>query len=72
MKFSVSRASHIEKKNPHLPPSFSVVKEGNDWLVEIETIDRLRELIDSQGGVVIRAGLIGGYYRIMIYDDYVE
>ena len=72
MKFRIDRASPTGDGNPQLRPTFSVVKEGDEWFVEIETIERLMELIDSECDVIVGSGGSGSYNRITIYDDYVE
>jgi hypothetical protein len=68
MKFRISRASD---GNPYFPRTGPKVEqayqEGEDWYIDIKTLEDLMQLIDDCG-----EELIIGNSEIIIYDDRVE
>lgn len=71
MKFRVIRASRDLDEHKGISPTPSAVQDGDEWFVELPTIEALMALRKEAG-----ADLIIGSMRqqpdIWIYDDYME
>lgn len=49
-----------------------VVGNKEHWLIDINSLEELNEFIHNNDEVIIFPPDIGGYFTIMIYDDYIE
>ena len=63
MRFKISRASSLFDKEQ---PFEGAMRDGDDWYIEVGSLDALQSLIAKVGTVVV------GRTDIMIYDDYIE
>lgn len=67
MKFAIRRA---DTDRQHEKPHPAAVFDGEDWWIEINTIDDLLNIMRE-----VKSDLIIEQYRepsILIYDDYIE
>ncbi len=64
MKFDISRVSHCTSRDKK--PCEGAVKEGDSWVINIETLDELMAFIEREGDIVLDT------ISITIYDDYME
>lgn len=65
MKFEILRASDTSSKAP--APCDGAFLEGNEWVIEINTLEELLALQNKVGN-----DLIVNNKQIWIYDDYME
>ena len=64
MKFELIRASDYSGK---APPHPKAVREGDEWFIEIGTLEELTQLEADVGcGIILYPG------QIWIYDSYME
>ena len=63
MRFEIIRASDTTGKSP---PTDGAVKEGDEWFIEVASLDVLTDLIKKEGTVIV------SLRDIWIYDDYME
>jgi hypothetical protein len=64
MKFSIVRASAYLDEDKQ--PTPSATKEGDEWVVEISTLEELLALQAAEGDLILTGR------DIWIYDDYME
>lgn len=65
LQFTVDRVTNWGKK-PEPKPCDSAFKEGDNWTVNIPSIESLMKFIEKNGDIIIKKD------HITIYDDYVE
>lgn len=66
MRFEIDRASAPVIPRPSQRPVEGAVLDGENWFIEIGTLDELMALIAKEGTVILRDD------GLTIYDDYVE
>lgn len=76
MKFEVKRASHSWPLTDK-PPCEGAVKDGEEWFIEIPTLEDLMAFEDLHGSIVISKSvdmMLGrnDVRSILIYDNYIE
>jgi hypothetical protein len=71
MKFQISQASDCwsDTVGETVKEAF---KDGDDWFVEITTIQELISFQEKYGDIVIRNNLLTDNKEIVLYDDYLE
>lgn len=69
MKFIIRRASDDWDSTPK--PCGEAIKIGKDWVVEINSLEKLQEFINKEGRVVIYPEE-SGVGSILIYDNWIE
>lgn len=72
MKFEIIRASNI--KGDKCPVDGAVEESSETWLVELNTLEDLLQLIDRAGSdlIVSKKSSFHEHRAIWIYDDYME
>jgi hypothetical protein len=71
MKFQVSQASDCWTDTVGETVK-EASNEGDDWFVEINTIQELISVQEKYGDIVIRNNLLTDNKEIVLYNDYLE
>jgi len=71
MKFAIHKTSQRYNETENAPhPSAKL--EGDNWVIEINTLAKLLELAMAAGEEIIIDVDVGGLPEIEVYDDYRE
>lgn len=67
MRFKIDRARTPHRDRHLEPPVASAKRAGDDWVVELGSLDDLMALMNESGfDLIVRPD------RITLYDDYIE
>lgn len=69
MKFIIRRAS--DSWDSKAKPCDEAIKIGEDWVVEINSLEKLQEFINREGRVIVYPEE-SGVGSILIYDYWIE